>query len=247
MFTLPPDVTSIARQIFFFAAGIGITPVFSMLKELLHSTRHVQAVLIYSNHTPGEVVFMDQLDQLLRTFPERLQIEYLYSTSFNLERARLSKQLVPLVLQQYARTQKNNMLCYMCGPYSYMRMVSWALEESGIPGNRIRKENFNPNEQVAIKAEPPDKQARLATVNMNGTSHTFICAYPDTLLLAARKNGIALPYSCETGRCGSCAALCTSGKVWQSYNEVLTDSDVAAGRILTCTGHPVGGDVTISI
>ncbi|MBS1562920.1 MAG: 2Fe-2S iron-sulfur cluster binding domain-containing protein, partial [Bacteroidetes bacterium] len=57
--------------------------------------------------------------------------------------------------------------------------------------------------------------------------------------------GIALPYSCEAGRCGSCAATCTKGKVWMSYNEVLLDEELAKGRILTCTGYPVGGDIEL--
>jgi ring-1,2-phenylacetyl-CoA epoxidase subunit PaaE len=54
-----------------------------------------------------------------------------------------------------------------------------------------------------------------------------------------------LPYSCEAGKCGTCAATCTSGKVWMSYNEVLLDKEIAEGRVLTCTGFAVAGNVTL--
>ena len=36
-----------------------------------------------------------------------------------------------------------------------------------------------------------------------------------------------------------------SGQVWMAYNEVLTDDEVANGRILVCQSYPVGGDVII--
>ena len=61
------------------------------------------------------------------------------------------------------------------------------------------------------------------------------------------RHNIALPYSCEAGRCGSCALRCTKGKVWHSYNEVLMDMDLRHGSILTCTGYAVGGDITIEV
>ena len=77
--------------------------------------------------------------------------------------------------------------------------------------------------------------------------HKIRAEYPFSILQSARKAGLSLPYSCDAGRCGNCLAKCTSGKVWMSYNEVLTDRELAEGYILTCTGHAVEGDVTIVI
>jgi ring-1,2-phenylacetyl-CoA epoxidase subunit PaaE len=37
------------------------------------------------------------------------------------------------------------------------------------------------------------------------------------------------------------------GKVWMSYNEVLTEKEIRKGLILTCVGHPVDGDVILEI
>jgi ring-1,2-phenylacetyl-CoA epoxidase subunit PaaE len=75
----------------------------------------------------------------------------------------------------------------------------------------------------------------------------FLVLYPDTILQAAKRIKLILPYSCETGKCGTCAAFCTSGKVWHSNNEVLTDQDLAKGLILTCTGHPQSNDLVLEI
>lgn len=246
LFTLP-KAPEAYQQMFFFAAGIGITPIFSLIKTLLHTTPTTKAVLIFSNRWPESVVFLQEINNLTTQFADRFAVEYLYSTSYNLERARLSKALLPTIIRDYALVQKSKMLFYICGPYNYMRMVNLSLEEQGIHSEQIRKENFRPLERPVIKPDPPDHIAHQVTIINNGTNQSFTCYYPDSILEAAKKNGIVLPYSCEVGRCGSCAALCKKGKVWLSYNEVLMDSDLKKGIILTCTGHPYDGDLTIEL
>jgi ring-1,2-phenylacetyl-CoA epoxidase subunit PaaE len=71
--------------------------------------------------------------------------------------------------------------------------------------------------------------------------------YPESLLATAKKAGIVLPYSCEAGRCGSCVASCTKGEMWMAYNEVLTDTEVQKGRILTCQSFPINGDAAVVV
>jgi ferredoxin-NADP reductase len=246
LFTLPQNLEPY-RQVFFFAAGIGITPIFSLIKSLLNTHSDAQAVLIYSSTNKEDTVFHKELDALAASYPHQFKIAYLFSSSFDLSRARLSKALLPVLMQEYGTVPKAQMLCYTCGSFAYMRMVIYALEEYGIPHPQIRKENFNTEVKPTIKAEPPDKDAHKVTIIHNGAQHQFTCQYPQTILQAAKHNGINLPYSCETGRCGSCAAICKSGKVWLSYNEVLMDVDLQHGSTLTCTGYPVGGDVVIEV
>ncbi len=246
LFRLPQDFSKY-QQFFFFAAGIGITPEFSLIKTLLNTHPKTKAVLIFSNRWQESVVFFDEINALQAKFSERFRVEFLYSTSYHLERARLNKALLPVLLKEYSEAPKSAMLFYVCGPYNYMRMVNLALEEQGVESDQIRKENFRPFERPVIKTEPRDQKAYKVTIRRSGAEQTFICQYPDSILEAAKKNGIALPYSCEIGRCGSCSGKCVKGKVWMSYDEVLMDTDTALGIVLTCTGHPVGGDVVIEL
>lgn len=246
LFTLPAEHGNY-EQVFFFAAGIGITPVLSLVKSLLYSQPYKQAVLVYSNRSQEEVVFYNELRALQQQFGDRLQLELLYSNAFNLMRARLNKELVGVLLDEYGKTSKDKMLFYLCGPYNYMRMVIYALEEQGMATEQIHRENFNTNNRDTQRAVPPDTATHNVTIVVDGASHTYEVAYPDTILQAAKKHGLSLPYSCEVGRCGSCAARCTSGEVWLSYNEVLMESDLKNGVILTCVGHPVNGDVVVEM
>lgn len=244
-FTLPENVQTY-KQVFFFAAGIGITPVFSLLKKLLHTQPHTSAVLFYSNRSVTDTVFYRELEALQQQYAGRLHIVYLFSTARDLKRARLGKGLVPELLDEYVQPPGAQQLYYICGPYEYMRMVLLALEERNIPAHQVKKENFvttTPRPRLT----PPDTDAHTVHIQMGKDAYSFTAQYPQTILQAAKKSGITLPYSCAAGQCGTCVATCTRGKVWMSYNEVLTDAEIAKGRILTCTGFAIDGDVDIRI
>jgi ring-1,2-phenylacetyl-CoA epoxidase subunit PaaE len=242
-FILPQDIEYF-KQVFFFAAGIGITPIYSLIKELLYRFPGIELVLIYSNSSISETVFYKELLELHKQFPQQLRIEFLISSSPNLSRARLSKWLMPQLIHTYTKAERREQLFYTCGPFAYMRMVTIALEELKYSKEQVKKENFDVSRPIA-KREPPDKAAHEIRLSLGGEMKSFVAAYPATILAAASENGIILPYSCETGRCGSCVMQCTKGRVWMSYNEVLTDKEIHEGKILTCVSHPVGGPVEL--
>ncbi|MFT3933427.1 MAG: ferredoxin--NADP reductase [Chitinophagaceae bacterium] len=242
-FVLPDNVNDY-KEIFFMAAGSGITPILPLIKTLLYLHPQVRVILIYSNRSAASTIFYDALQQLQKDFPDRLVIEFLFSTAVNLENARLSKWLLGRLLMQLRKAEVQHSLFYTCGPFDYMRMVSIELLESGIPLQHIRKEHF-----VVLKMEskvmPPDLHKHDITLYIGRKKFQFATQYPQTILQAAKKEGIALPYSCESGRCGSCAAICTHGKVWMSYNEVLMDDEIDRGKVLTCTGYPINGGIVL--
>jgi ring-1,2-phenylacetyl-CoA epoxidase subunit PaaE len=127
-----------------------------------------------------------------------------------------------------------------------MRMVTIYLQTNGVASTQIKKEIFHV-ERPTRQPVPPDKDAHLVSIHTNHGEHTILVQYPSTILQAARRNGLHLPYSCESGQCGSCAVHCSAGQVWMYNNEVLTDEELAKGLILTCTAFPVGGPVTIRV
>ena len=63
LFVLPDDIENY-KQVFFFAAGSGITPVYSLIKTLLHVYANINVVLIYSNASPEKTVFLYELKTL---------------------------------------------------------------------------------------------------------------------------------------------------------------------------------------
>jgi len=246
LFTFPDNIHSY-KQIFFFAAGSGITPIYSLIKTALYAHVHLSLVLIYSNASPGKTVFLQALEQLQREFPKHFYIKFLFSNISDLSKARLHRELLLHFLTELTMAEYGETLFYICGPESYMRMCTYTLQENDVPGNNIRREDFVINSIRKRDALPPDKKTHQALIILNQGQFEVTVNYPESILQAAKKQGLILPYSCEAGRCGSCVAKCLKGKVWHSYNEVLTEKELRQGLVLTCVGHPVGGDVELRI
>jgi ring-1,2-phenylacetyl-CoA epoxidase subunit PaaE len=245
-FTLP-DSTHPYKRLFFIAAGSGITPVYALLKTVLYTRPDLEVVLVYANRSAENTIFYEGLRRLAAGFAGRFHIDWLFSSSSDLARARLSKWLLGILLREHTLEALPETLFYCCGPFDFMRMAGIQLAEEGVGPQQIRKENFS-TFKTAVKALPPDTEKHTVQIRRSdGASFTIETQYPQTILQAAKKAGIALPYSCEAGRCGSCTATCTAGKVWMSYNEVLLNEETGRGRVLTCTGYPIGGDVVLDV
>lgn len=242
-FTLPENIKSY-QQLFLFAAGSGITPVYSILKTALHQHPHLKIVLIYSNKSEEDSIFYKALHLLMRQYPQQLKIEWLFSNAFDHKKARLGNWLLNELLKNNITAPLSHCLFYCCGPHSYMRMINITLLIAGVSKANIRKEEFVII-PPAIQLQPPDIEARKITASINSNLYQFSSVYPNTILRSALQAGIELPYSCETGRCGACAAICKKGNVWMKNNEVLTDEDIKLKKVLTCTGYPVHGDVDL--
>ena len=67
----------------------------------------------------------------------------------------------------------------------------------------------------------------------------------ETLLESARRGGLAPPFSCEAGNCGTCIAKLTEGHATMRANDVLEEDEIADGYILTCQGVPDSETVTV--
>ena len=244
-FKLPENI-KFFNSIFFFAAGSGISPILSLIKTTLYAHPKISVYLIYSNTTPENTAYIRLLKQLEKDFRGRFTIDFLFSTASDLRKARLnSDRILELLLIHTANLEKS--LFYICGPESYMRLVIFLLIEEGFPNEHIKKEDFNPgNRKLSLKL-PADKNNYEVQLKTNEKNYSFTIHYPDTILQAAKKLKFNLPYSCETGKCGTCVARCLHGIVWMSNNEVLTDHELSNGLILTCTGHPQSSGVVLEI
>lgn len=68
----------------------------------------------------------------------------------------------------------------------------------------------------------------------------------ETLLDSARRAGMAPPFSCEAGNCGTCIARLTEGTATMRVNDALDDDEVADGYVLTCQAVPDTARVAVT-
>ncbi|MBK7900106.1 MAG: CDP-6-deoxy-delta-3,4-glucoseen reductase [Azonexus sp.] len=76
------------------------------------------------------------------------------------------------------------------------------------------------------------------TVQPSGKS--FAADDDETVLAAALRQGLLLPYGCRDGACGSCKGRLVSGRVedGKAQSQALTEADRAAGLTLFCCARP---------
>lgn len=238
VFTVKEHTTP--KDILFFAAGSGITPIFSQLKYILNRPGESKLHLIYSSQTPESVLFNNELNELLASYPDRFTITHLLSSEAN----RLTNIKVEQLVNEQLSFAKDKAEFYLCGPFVYMRMIRLTLLYMGIDAQQIHKENFV-LETVPVTGSQTNYPPKNIRINFNNEMHDIAAGENQSILQAALQNNIQLPYSCRSGICSACVAFCKTGKVEMAKNEVLTDEDIAKGWILTCTGHALTDDVEV--
>ena len=228
------------RDIVFFAAGSGITPIYSQIKYILNRPGQSRLHLIYSSQTQHGILFNNELNELLLNYSARFNITYLISDEAN----RLTNIMVERLVNDQLVFNKSQANFYLCGPFVYMRMIRLTLLYMGIDKMQIRKENFV-LETIQVTGTQTSYPPKNILINFNNELHNIAAGENQSILQAALQNNIQLPYSCRSGICSACVAFCKTGKVEMAKNEVLTDEDMAKGWILTCTGHALTDDVEI--
>ncbi|MEB3030185.1 ferredoxin--NADP reductase [[Mycobacterium] nativiensis] len=218
-----------------FAGGSGITPILSLAKSALAGTaRPVR--LLCADRDSSSAIFDHALAELAARHPGRLSIQRHRDTEHGLLDAAAVAAFVGV---------DTGADCYLCGPEGFMAVVRAAWPGPG----RLFAEDFDP---AVPAAAPPPADAGAAT-ELDGTVTIHLgrktASVPrvagETLLGSARRAGLAPPFSCEAGNCGTCIAQITEGSATMINNTVLDDDEVADGYILTCQGVPDSASITV--
>jgi len=83
-------------------------------------------------------------------------------------------------------------------------------------------------------------------VTVTPSGRQFHCEDGETVLAAALRAGVGLPYGCKNGACGSCKGKLVSGSVKHGVHQqrALSDTEEAEGMSLFCCAKPAS-DLTI--
>lgn len=230
---------SITRTIAAFAAGSGITPVMSILKTVLEDEPNSDFVLVFGNKTQKDTIFLDELLHLQSKYQDRLKLHFIYSQSQE-DKAlfgRIEKSTINFLLKNDYKDTKFDRY-YICGPEPMIHTVKDVLLESGINESQILFELFT----VTTPAKPIDETLidgkTKVTIFLDDEETSFVMDQKKSVLEAALAENLDAPYSCQGGICSSCLARLTEGEVTMRQNNILTDSELEEGLILTCQAHP---------
>ena len=226
-----------------FAAGSGITPILSIIKTVLEEEPLSTFVLVYGNKTVPETIFHEQLMSLHQQHLGRFFVHFVYSQAKVDDSlfGRIDKSVVNFAMNT-KHSEKTFDKFFLCGPETMINEVSAALKEKNVAESDIKFELFTAStteNDVNITAVDHTKISIL----VDGDLATFEMSPKQTLLEAALKEGLDVPYSCQGGICSSCLARITNGSAEMKKNSILTDSEIAEGLILTCQAHPTSSEI----
>ncbi len=234
------------RHVLGVAAGSGITPVLSILKSVLAVEPRSRFTLLYGNRDADSIIFRDKLARLQETYGERLRIVHVLSRCADVEprlRGRIDADKLGeledlLVLDTVDEA-------FVCGPREMSVNVRDALTAHGIDPEHVHVELFGSGARAAPPAAPSGARRSVAVID-RGARAEISLDVDESVLDAALRAGLDLPYSCRDGVCGTCRARLRSGQVAQPMAD-LSPAELKAGYVLTCQARPETEDVVISL
>jgi ferredoxin-NADP reductase len=223
-----------------FCGGSGVTPVLSLVKSALATTRR-RVRLLTADRDADSVIFRAALAELAGRYPERFEVRHHLDTAGGF--------LTGDQVRDFAAGDRDADF-YLCGPAPFMDLAERALLALGAGPGQIFIERFAPSAGAPASGAPPDQEPAgdeqgTVSIVLAGKRRTVPRHSGETLLESARRAGLAPPFSCEAGNCATCIAQVTEGETKMRANNALDDDEVAEGLVLTCQAVPVSRNVTV--
>ncbi|SFC95704.1 ferredoxin--NADP reductase [Algibacter pectinivorans] len=235
------------KNIALFAAGSGITPILSIIKCALEEEVNSKVILVYGNKTTKDTMFLNELLELQHAHKDRFSIQFVFSQQDEDDAifGRIEKSTVNYVMKNKHKHIEVDAF-YLCGPEAMIHTVKDVLTEHDIDENRIHFELFKAAKPAEVQEEITSAKGNTKiTVTVDDETTTFDMSQKQTILEAALDEDLDAPYSCQGGICSSCLARITEGNATMRQNNILTESEVAEGLILTCQAHPTTPTITV--
>lgn len=114
------------------AGGIGITPLFSIVKQATLSSQPLRATLLYANKSPDTVIFKDELVDMSQRL-HGLSVDFIYSPA----------EISPQSIKQHVSTEPTeNSYFYLSGPPAMIKTYRKILRDRGVSRGRIYSDPF---------------------------------------------------------------------------------------------------------
>jgi ring-1,2-phenylacetyl-CoA epoxidase subunit PaaE len=250
---------SLARTCCAFAAGSGITPILGIMKNLLAQEPNSRFMLFYGNRTTATIMFAEELLALKDRYPTRVSLYFILSREpqeVELFNGRLDRDKVRLLSREVFDPLQTDAF-FLCGPGDMIESVRDTLLGLGVEAQRIHTERFVSDMPAASQPRAASTEAKpkkaaaeeLAriTITMDGRQRTFAMLDDDaTILEAAERAGMELPYSCRAGVCSTCRVKVASGSADMAVNYALEPWEVQAGFVLCCQARPTSRELELT-
>jgi ring-1,2-phenylacetyl-CoA epoxidase subunit PaaE len=234
-----------------FAAGSGITPILSIVKGVLAREPKSRFFLFYGNRSTGGMLFREALEELKDRFLQRLSVFHVISgedQDIPILHGRLDGDKVRVLLRSLVPASRVDHV-FICGPAGMSEDIEATCRDIGIAGDRIHVERFvsefggRPRPKAVVQVTSLPKA--MASLIIDGKRRDVPVAEEESILDAALRAGMDLPFACKGGMCSTCRAKLVEGDARMEVNYSLEPWELEAGFILTCQARPLSDKIVV--
>ncbi|WP_322617555.1 pyridoxamine 5'-phosphate oxidase family protein [Pseudomonas sp. BIC9C] len=242
------------RPLVLLAAGVGITPLLSMLREVVYQglrTRRIRPTwFIQSSRTLADQPFRRELDRLLEDAGDAVRVVRLLSQpeagAIQGEDFDLCGRIDVALLKDLLTVEDYDQLDFVvCGPGSFTQALYDGLRELDIRDSRIYAETFgpstlrrHPDPDAVVIEQPPAATTSVPVVFQRSAKEARWQPEGGSLLELAESRGLRPEFSCRGGSCGTCKTRLISGQVHYPLPPAEVPDD---GQVLICCAIPAQG------
>lgn len=242
------------RDYLLIAAGSGITPILSIARSLLEGEAASNVTLVYGNKRSSSIMFLDDIEALKDRFLSRFRVLHVLSREtqdVELFHGRIDGARIAAFSAHGLIAPADADAIYLCGPPAMCDDIIVALLDCGVDEARLRRELFTqadgslpvaPSEAVH---EAVSDGVRVEVVLDGARKRFSIESADDSVLAAAAKAGLDLPFSCAGGMCATCRCKVIEGRVEMQANYSLQPWELEAGYVLACQSRSVGSKLVL--
>ena len=239
------------------AAGSGISPVLSNIKEALYQEPKSKAYLFFSNKSFDDIIFRQQIDELAEKFSGRLKVVYLLSREKHFEdelfEGRICAPKLDELFERFTDIPVQESTYFICGPSEMIKSISTYLRtDKKVPSLQVMYEYYAApdDEENAEKSEEfkkiPNIESFVTLIIDDDEYNIHLNSKKESILDKALKDHLPVPFACKGGVCCTCKAQVMEGEVFMEKNFALTEDEVERGMVLTCQCHPVTNIVMLN-
>jgi ferredoxin-NADP reductase len=224
------------RPLVFVAGGIGVTPLVSMLAQLVEDLDDREVYFFYGVRNSENHALRDHLAELAAK-RENVHLFVAYSQPLPTDRLHIDYQHAGRLSGEYLRQvlPPGRFDYYLCGPGDMMQSIVLDLLEQGVSDDSLHYEAFGP---ASIPRRPKSSAAEAVTCPVRlatSDQETLWDGEFDSLLDLLEQAGAPIAAGCRSGNCGLCATRVIEG----SFDTVKTPgAPVPSDHCLACISVP---------
>lgn len=243
------------KEVLLIAAGSGITPMMSIAQSLLEGDEEANVTLVYGNRETKTIMFREQLEFLKDRFLDRFTIIHILSREdqdIPILNGRIDAEKIKALNNTSAINLAATDSVFICGPGEMIEVVCAACEELNVAKDQIHFELFTPADGQEPRKAPTKEMLEAAEqgvsveIILDGSKRNFkLTDANETVLEAANKHGLELPFSCKGGMCCTCRCKVAKGTAEMAINYSLEPWEIEAGFTLACQARPTSENLTL--